>query len=210
MPRCVRTLSSGSDNQSVTWHVVPTVGIVISSAVLTGCRWHAEQGVGRSAAPSPIAPSATATPQARLRCTPTIWTGHGPEQGARSYLNTVAIRSSAPRTGSFDADQAPHRLMAKVALDVHARHPATLALAAPWIHHVAFRWGTDAQLTPWTTTLVLPSCPRSDGHAWMAFPGGFAYDHAAFVSIRLTVRNTSVTIPESVGGAPCPSGPSDH
>lgn len=172
-------------------------------AALAACTSHADPHVRAPSESAPLAPSATAATHAQLRCAP-IWTGPSPEPGARTYLNTVAIRPSAPKSGTFDAHQAPHPLMAKVWLDVHAHRSATLTLTHHWTHHVAFTWARDAQLTPWTTALAIPPCPRAEGHAWLAFPGGFTYDHPVCLPIRLTVGNRSVTIHESVGGAPCP------
>lgn len=122
----------------------------------------------------------------------------------RRFLNAIAMVPSTMQADHTGIEEAPHQLFIKSALSIRAGQPATLAVPAGWIQHVAVEWGTSTRR--WTTKLTIPACPPAAGDRgpWIDFPGGFAVDHPLCVPLVLAASGRSTTIHEALAGAHCP------
>lgn len=99
--------------------------------------------------------------EARLGCDEPIRSATTPQPQMRRFLNAIAMVPSTMQADHTGIEEAPHQLFIKSALSIRAGQPATLAVPAGWIQHVAVEWGTSTRR--WTTKLTIPACPPAAG-----------------------------------------------
>lgn len=190
-------------------------------AALPGCGGHASSAAqappSRATAPTLTPPSTSAPAEtsggrvpvrsvARLNC-------GGPIDGLRHLLpvmrsvgGAVALVVHNPQSFVVSPRTAPHRRWEKSPLVVRLGRRATVEVPRTWAARLAFTWGTDAQLTPWTTKMVVGPCHDRYGHRspWVAFPGGYSFDRPACVPIRITTGGRSRVLRVALGhGVTC-------
>jgi hypothetical protein len=118
----------------------------------------------------------------------------------RAADDTVALVVRNPQSSVVPSADAPHRRWEKSPLAVRLGRRATVEVPQAWTARVAFTWGTDAQLTPWTTKLVVGPCHEGyGGRPWVVFPGGYSFDRQACVPIRVTVAGRSSVLHVALG-----------
>jgi hypothetical protein len=123
----------------------------------------------------------------------------------RAAGDAVALVVHNPQSFAMSPTEAPHRRWEKSPLSIRLGRAATVEVPSAWTSRLAFTWGTNAPLTPWTTKLVVPRCHHGFGHRpWVSFPGGYSFDHPACVPIRVTVAGRSSVVHVALGhGVTC-------
>lgn len=196
------------------------VALLLVLVVLTGCGGHAGSGAQappiRATPPTPSIPptSAPATSfdgrapvsdVARLHCDEPIDELRSPRPEMRTAGGAIALVVVNPQSFAETPQEAPHRRWEKSPLVVRLGRRATVEVPRAWATRLAFTWGTNAQLTPWTTKMVVGPCHEGFGHRpWVVFPGGYSFDRPACVPIRVTAGGRSSVLHVALGrGVTC-------
>jgi hypothetical protein len=185
-------------------------GLLALGVSLTGCGGHGN--TSEAASPPPPRPSVSTligqrspvSASERLDCGHPIDVMQAPDPGTLTVGQAIALAHVDRQ--SWGDSAAPHRLETKTPLEVRVGRASTLAVPWSWRHRVAFRWGTNAQETSWTTRLEVPPCRRGWGkRPWMAFPGLVAFERPGCVPLRVTVAGRTTVLRVALGRtARCP------
>lgn len=176
---------------------VAAISMLTAVLVLTAC--DAAPAPGPVPSPPTSSPSKTAVAQAvTLNCEMPITGARRPQ--SRPALNAVSIPPIPPKDRRItEADTAPpYRFLAKTGLNVRAGQRVTLRVVDQGGNRMAIGWGTNG--IHWAKEVIVPGCTNATDHRpWLIYPGGFAMDAVACVTLNISAGHQTSTLRVPVG-----------